>query len=104
MTSSPPAPFPLRGRGGWGYSVRPMKISQLFSYWAFLAEEEALLGGEVEELSSHDHFKASFGMMFGQRFFGDLLRNWFGTIDHFPHLPSFALSLKNSVCPSSGRI
>ena len=49
-----------------GDSVRPMKISQLFPDWAFLTEQEALLRGEVEELSSHDHFIVSFGMMVDQ--------------------------------------
>jgi hypothetical protein len=42
--------------------AHPMKISQLFPDRAFLTEEEALFGREVEELFSQDHFKASFGM------------------------------------------
>ncbi len=78
--------------------MRPMKISQLFSDRAFLAEQKAFLGSEVEELLLQDHFKASFEMMFDHSLFWNLLRDRTGAIDHFPHLPSFGLlSLPNLI-------
>lgn len=81
-----------------------MKISQLFSDRAFLTEEKAFSRGEVEELSSQDHFKANLGMMPGHSLFWNLFSDRIGATDHIPHLPSLGLSLTNLFCPSSGRV